>query len=95
MCIRDRTTLVPSVYLAVNLVQKEWFDSNAARFVQQVLRSKPNVLVVSQEPNFKGRQLRVNLVGDRLPEADIKAVSYTHLDVYKRQPRPLQTPSTR
>lgn len=68
------TTLVPSVYLAINLVHQEWFDSNAARFVQQVLRSKPNVLVVSQEPDFKGRQLRVNLVGDRLPEADIKAI---------------------
>ncbi len=67
-------TVVPSVFLAINLVKREWFDSNAARFVQQVLRSKPNVLVVSQEPNFKGRQLRVNLVGDRLPEADIKVI---------------------
>lgn len=67
-------TLVPSVFLAVNLVQREWFDSHAARFVQEVLRVKPNVLVVSQEPNFKARQLRVNLVGDRLSDADIKAV---------------------
>lgn len=67
-------TLVPSVFLAINLVQKEWFDSNAARFVHQVLRTRPNLLVVSQEPDFKGGQLRVNLVGDRLAEAEVKAI---------------------
>lgn len=67
-------TMVPSLFLAINLVQKEWFDTNAARFVQQVLRAKTNVLVVSQEPDFNARQLRVNVVGDRLPDADIKAM---------------------
>ena len=67
-------TLVPSVFLAVNLVQREWFDTNAARFVQQTLRSLPNILVVSHEPDFKAQQLRVNLVGERVPDADIKAL---------------------
>jgi len=67
-------TLAPSVFLAINLVQKEWFDSNAARFVQQVLRTRPNLLVVSQEPDFEHGQLRVNLVGDRLAEAEVKAL---------------------
>jgi len=67
-------TLVPSVFLAINLVQREWFDSNAARFVQQVLSSRPNLLVVSQQPDFKAGQLRVNLVGDRLSDTDVKAL---------------------
>lgn len=67
-------TMVPSLFLAINLVQKEWFDTNAARFVQQVLRAKTNVMVVSQEPDFHARQLRVNVVGDRLLDADIKAM---------------------
>lgn len=67
-------TLVPSVFLAINLVHREWFDSNAARFVKQTLRTRPNLLVVSQEPDFKAKQLQVNLVGDRLPEAEIKAL---------------------
>lgn len=67
-------TLVPSVFLAMNLVQREWFDSNATRFVQQVVSSQPNVLVVSQAPDFAARQLRVNLVGDRLSEAEVKAL---------------------
>jgi len=67
-------TMVPSVFLAVQLVQKEWFDANATRFVQEVLRIRPNLLVVSQETDFKGRQLQVNVVGDRLPDAEIKAL---------------------
>jgi len=67
-------TLVPSVFLAMNLVQREWFYSNTTRFVQLVLTSRPNVLVVSQVPDFAAKQLRVNLVGDRLSDAEIKAV---------------------
>lgn len=67
-------TLVPSVFLAIQLVQKEWFDANAARFVREVLRTRPNLLVVSQETDFKGRQLQVNVVGDRLPDAEIKVL---------------------
>lgn len=67
-------TMVPSVFLAIKLVQQEWFDSNAAHFVQQVLRSKPNVLVVSQEPDFSAGRLQVNLVGDRLTADEIRAV---------------------
>jgi len=67
-------TLVPSFFLAFNLVQREWFNTNAGRFVQQVVRAKTNVLVVSQEPDFKAGVLRVNLVGDRLPESDIQAM---------------------
>ncbi len=67
-------TLVPSVFLAMNLVQREWFYSNTTRFVQHVLTSRPNVLVVSQVPDFAAKQLRVNLVGDRLSDAEIKAL---------------------
>lgn len=67
-------TMVPSVFLAIQLVKKEWFDANAARFVQEVLRVKPNVLVVSQEPDFNAGSLRVNVVGDRLPDTEIKAL---------------------
>lgn len=67
-------TLVPSVFLAIQLVQKEWFDANSARFVREVLRTRPNLLVVSQETDFKARQLQVNVVGDRLPDAEIKVL---------------------
>lgn len=67
-------TMIPSVFLAVNLVRQEWFDANTVRFVREVLRTKPNLLVVSQEPDFAAGSLRVNLLGDRLGAEDIKAV---------------------
>ena len=67
-------TMVPSLFLAINLVQKEWFEVNAARFVQDVLRAQPGVLVVSNEVDFKSRQIRANLVGENLSAADIQAL---------------------
>lgn len=67
-------TMIPSVFLAVNLVRQEWFDANTVRFVREVLKTRSNVLVVSQEPDFAAATLRINLVGDRLGSDDIKAV---------------------
>jgi uncharacterized hydrophobic protein (TIGR00271 family) len=67
-------TLVPSLFLAINLVEKEWFEGNAARFVQEVLRAQPRVLVVSQELDFKNRQIRASTVGERLSAADIQTL---------------------
>ncbi|GAB4215797.1 MAG: TIGR00341 family protein [Rhodoferax sp.] len=63
-------TLIPSVILAVQLVQREWFDANTQRFVRQVIKSRPDVLVVSQEPRFKDKTLRVDLIGERLSDKD-------------------------
>ena len=67
-------TLVPSLFLAINLVQKEWFEGNAGRFVQEVLRAQPRVLVVSHELDFKHRQIRANTVGEPLSATDIQAL---------------------
>ena len=67
-------TLVPSLFLAINLVQKEWFEASASRFVQDVLRAQPRVLVVSQEFDFKSRQIRANTVGEPLSAADIDSM---------------------
>ncbi len=67
-------TLVPSLFLAINLVQKEWFEGNAGRFVQEVLRAQPRVLVVSHELDFKGNQIRANIVGEPLSATDIQAL---------------------
>lgn len=67
-------TLVPSLFLAIKLVQKEWFDTNASHFVQEVLRAQPGVLVVSNEVDFKSRQIRANLVGEPLSAATIRAL---------------------
>ncbi len=67
-------TMIPSVFLAINLVQREWFDANTVRFVQQVLKTRSDTLVVAQEPSFQDKTLRVNLIGERLPNKDIAAI---------------------
>jgi uncharacterized hydrophobic protein (TIGR00271 family) len=67
-------TMIPSVFLAINLVQREWFDANTVRFVQQVLKTRSDTLLVSQEPSFQDKTLRVNLIGERLPEKDVQAI---------------------
>ena len=53
---------------------KEWFDVNAARFLREILRKRPVLLVVSQKVDFKARQLLMNVVADRLPDAEVKVL---------------------
>ncbi len=67
-------TLVPSLFLAINLVQKEWFERNAARFVQEVLRAQPRVLLVAHAVDFPLRQIRASTVGETLSDADIQSL---------------------
>ena len=61
-------TVGPSVYLAVGLVQKEWFRISADSFVARELRSRSDLLVVGHEANAERRVLRVSLVGKRLDD---------------------------
>lgn len=68
-------TLVPSLFLALKLVQKEWFDVNSARYVQAVIRANPKVLVLSHSADHPSRQIQVTLAGERLPDADIEAMA--------------------
>lgn len=65
-------TIVPSLFLAIDLVQKEWFGTNASRFVQEVIRTRPNVMVLSQEADYKTRQIRITLAGERLSVDQVK-----------------------
>ncbi len=68
-------TLVPSLYLAFNLVQKEWFDVNSTRYIQEVVRANPNVLVLSQSSDYQSKQVRVTLAGERLSDSAIKSMA--------------------
>jgi uncharacterized hydrophobic protein (TIGR00271 family) len=67
-------TMIPSVFLAINLVQREWFEANTVRFVQEVLKNRSDTLVVSQEPSFRDKTLRVSLIGERLPENQVRSI---------------------
>ena len=67
-------TLVPSLYLAFNLVQKELFEVNSTRYIQEVFRANPRALVLSQNADYEARQIRVTLAGERLSDAAITAM---------------------
>ena len=67
-------TVVPSLYLAFDLVQKELFDVNSTRYIHEVVRANPNVLVLSQGSDYQSRQIRVTLAGERLSDTAIKAM---------------------
>jgi uncharacterized hydrophobic protein (TIGR00271 family) len=64
-------TLIPSIYLAFDLVQKEFFESNTSRFLSKTLRVMPNVLIISHQADHAKRQIAINLTGERLSEGEI------------------------
>jgi uncharacterized hydrophobic protein (TIGR00271 family) len=61
-------TVVPSVYLAIGLVNQEVFRSNAASFMTRELHSRTDVLVVGYTADATDHSLRVNLVGKHLSD---------------------------
>lgn len=67
-------TIIPSVFLAIDLVKKEWFQSNSAQFVRQTFGLNANVLVLSVQADHQSNRIRVSLAGDRLTDSDIEAI---------------------
>lgn len=67
-------TIAPSLYLAVDLVRKEVFESNAARYVSAMLREKPGTLAISVQPDHRSRELRISLAGDRIADAELASM---------------------
>ena len=82
-------TLVPSLFLAINLVQKEWFEVNSTRFVQDLFRNDPRVLVLSQSFDHGKQQIRINLAGERLSEESLASLK-GKLPAYRLQGVELQ-----
>lgn len=66
-------TLVPSVYLAVNLVREEVFKSNASNFVRQEFLL-PNVHVADTGFDFRDRTVEVSLIGSPLSVAQLAQI---------------------
>jgi uncharacterized hydrophobic protein (TIGR00271 family) len=73
-------TMAPSFYLAFHLVQKEWFDVNSTRYIQEVVGANPNVLVLSQSSDYQARKIRVTLAGERLSDTAINAMQKRTLE---------------
>ena len=80
MCIRDRLSAADSVLIPV---QAQYFSM---RGLLQLIRTIDKVQR-RQNPRLKREGIVLTLVDNRTNlSRDVSAVSYTHLDVYKRQP---------
>lgn len=66
-------TLVPSVYLAINLVREEVFKSNAALFVRKEFLI-PNVHVADSEFDADDHRIEVSLIGTALTAGQLDLV---------------------
>jgi uncharacterized hydrophobic protein (TIGR00271 family) len=67
-------TLIPSVFLAVDLVRQEVFANNVNRYVAAVIQPQPNVLLISKEMDHRGLRVALNLAGQRLPDETVEAL---------------------
>lgn len=67
-------TVAPSLYLALDLVRKEVFESNSARYVNTILSDRPGTLAISVQPDHRTRTLRVNLAGERVADTDLASM---------------------
>lgn len=67
-------TVLPSLYLAYQLVGEEIFKSKAAQFVQEELESKQSH-VVATRIDAKTREIEVTLVGDVVPPKTLKEIA--------------------
>ena len=63
-------TVLPSIYLAYDIVQRSIFENNAREFVQKVFHL-PKTQVITQHYNYSGKKKRIELllVGQPLPES--------------------------
>lgn len=68
-------TLVPSIFLAVDLVRQELFAANARQFISRVVQPQPNVLVVTQELDYRQARISLSLAGDRMTDQAVQAAT--------------------
>lgn len=76
-------TMCPAVYLTVGIVQETFFEGAANRFINEQL-SFENTQVVDKKIHHdgKGREIRVVLIGQEVPEASI-AIARGKMKDYK------------
>jgi hypothetical protein len=59
-------TLLPSIYLAVELVRHEWFNSRAQRYVAAIESNDPNLVVLDSDIDPRRRLIQITLLGGAL-----------------------------
>lgn len=68
------STIIPSLFLALDLVRKEYYESNVNRLIQTYFKKNSNVLVVAQDINFRKKQVKITLAGNRISEVEINNI---------------------
>lgn len=71
-------TLVPSVYLAYQLVNEQIFASKAERFVRLTLAQRDDVTLLSSDINAKEKRIAVTVIG-KAEQAAVQAALQTRL----------------
>lgn len=82
-------TLVPSVYLAVNLVQAEVFKSNASYFVRKEFSKLPEVHVADSQFEASEKMIELSLIGKPLTAGQLDLIK-SHLPDYQLNGAKLQ-----
>lgn len=90
-------TLLPSVWLAMQLVRQEVFATQANRYLDAVEATKPELLVLGRQVDAPGRRIQLTVVGGAVAAAERRALEDRLADfglagttLELRQPTPAQ-----
>lgn len=67
-------TLLPSLYLAFQLVEKELFERSGSQFVSARFRGQPQSMVLAQDFDYRTKKIAVTLVGKTLSPAELESI---------------------
>ena len=98
MCIRDRTSTTyikkdetnPVIFTTRNIkdnlqpTEAQAKNTPVSAYVERL--AVKGTITIDHEDEYNGTPVTAAVVGDANKVMTIEAVSYTHLDVYKRQP---------
>lgn len=74
-------TMCPAIYLTVNIIRTTFYESDANRFISEQL-SFPNTQVLDKKVNYEQREIRVILIGEKVPEESV-SIARGNLAKYK------------
>lgn len=74
-------TLVPSLYLAVQLVRNEWFNTSVQRYLAAQEKNQKDLVILTRVIDAQQRRVEITVVGGGNP-ADLKANLLAQLPAY-------------
>ncbi|TCV90306.1 DUF389 domain-containing protein [Sulfurirhabdus autotrophica] len=68
-------TIVPSVYLAFNLVQEEVFKTDANRYLKMMTHSEKNLFILEKNIDPKSHEITLTIAGKELDKATLERLN--------------------